>query len=219
MECRNGQEYSQFQGRAAVCLSAGWSHCGGCARRHDSILQTGSGHEVSTYKVDFNEEGIALAFNGDGTRLAVGGLSSTDEGYQGPVVVIDAATGAEQVRLEGHTGRVTRIVCSADGTLMATGGKDKSVRVWNAGSGEEMAVLKGHGNDITGLLFGPRNKRLLTASMDGTFKIWDIAGSREVMTLQDSALESQNYPGVIANSDDWRRVVTITEPEAMQPFV
>jgi len=103
--------------------------------------------------------------------------------------------------------------------IASPGGKDKSVRVWNAETGEAMAELKGHGNDITGLLFGPHNRRLLTASMDGTFKIWDISDGREVMTLQDSALESQNFPSVLANSSDWRRVVTITEPEAMQPFV
>ncbi|HYT92885.1 MAG TPA: WD40 repeat domain-containing protein [Gemmataceae bacterium] len=44
--------------------------------------------------------------------------------------------------LKGHTKEVRALAFNADGTLLATGGNDQTVRLWDAASGKELETLK-----------------------------------------------------------------------------
>jgi WD40 repeat protein len=72
----------------------------------------------------------ALAFSPSGERLLTGG---TDQ----DVKVWDTATGAEILRLRGHTGTVTSLVLSPDGQRLVSAGQDRTIRVWEATPVEE----------------------------------------------------------------------------------
>jgi len=71
------------------------------------------------------ERGVrSLAFSHSGDRLAVGANG-------GLLVVLDAASGAEQQRLKGHRGRVGGVAFSPNDTLLASSGPDEQkLRVW-----------------------------------------------------------------------------------------
>ena len=58
--------------------------------------------------------------------------------------VWDAATGDCVATLEGHSGDVTSVAFSPDGSRIASGSWDKTVRVWDAATGECVATLEGH---------------------------------------------------------------------------
>jgi WD40 repeat protein len=71
----------------------------------------------------FSTEVPALAFAPDGRMLAV----AVDRAVQ----LWDVATGKLATRLEGHEGKVRCLAFSPDGTHLASGSYDQTVRLWN----------------------------------------------------------------------------------------
>ncbi|KAF7966964.1 hypothetical protein HWV62_36338 [Athelia sp. TMB] len=88
----------------------------------------------------------------DVVQVGEGGVGAGDMG-QGEVG--DSEEGAGRCRwvLRGHQQQVYVVAC--DGTYVASGGLDATVRVWSVESGECLAVLTGHTSLITALAFLP----------------------------------------------------------------
>ncbi|TFY77049.1 hypothetical protein EWM64_g6963 [Hericium alpestre] len=68
------------------------------------------------------------------------------------------------------------------GAYVATGSRDKVIKLWDAQSGQLLRSLPGHDNWIRGLVFHPSGKYLLSASDDKTIRVWDLATGRCMKT-------------------------------------
>ena len=78
--------------------------------------------------------------------------------------------------LTGHTGYVWTLAFSPDSAFLATGGKDKTVRLWDVAAGTPHgAPLTGHGGHVSSVAFSPDGKVLATGSWDESVRLWDVA--------------------------------------------
>jgi WD40 repeat protein len=74
----------------------------------------------------------------------------------------------------GHTWSVTSVAFSPDGTRLALGSDDRTVKLWEVRSGEPVRTLSGHTGSIQSVAFSPDGTRLASGSLDGIINIWDI---------------------------------------------
>ncbi|MBN1664821.1 MAG: ABC transporter permease subunit [Deltaproteobacteria bacterium] len=85
-----------------------------------------------------------VAYSPDG-KLIVSSCED-NENIDNTAKVWDASTGRLIRSLEGHTNAVMTAVFSTDGRTIATGSRDKTIKLWDVTSGTERVTLFGHGD-------------------------------------------------------------------------
>ncbi|MBW0479724.1 hypothetical protein O181_019439 [Austropuccinia psidii MF-1] len=68
-------------------------------------------------------------------------------------------------------------------SFVATGSRDKTIRIWDFSNGQCLKTLIGHDNWIRALVFHPNGRHLLSCSDDKTLRAWDILTGRCIKVL------------------------------------
>ncbi len=94
-------------------------------------------------------------------------------------------TSPEQIgTLEGHTSRANSVSFSPDGTTLASGSSDATIKLWDTATRTEIATLEGHTGGANSVSFSPDGTTLASGSSDATIKLWDTATRTEIATLE-----------------------------------
>ncbi|TKA80398.1 hypothetical protein B0A55_01893 [Friedmanniomyces simplex] len=76
--------------------------------------------------------------------------------------------------VSGHGEAIlTAAFSPASSKRLATGGGDKTARIWDCETGTPLHTLKGHTGWVLTLAWSPDNGMLATGSMDNTLRLWD----------------------------------------------
>lgn len=86
-------------------------------------------------------------------------------------------------QLTRHEGWVRSVAVSPDGTWVASGSWDKTLRIWDVETGACQATLQGHTSEVNSVATTPDGKRILSASDDRSVRVWDASSGLELATL------------------------------------
>ncbi len=101
--------------------------------------------------------------------------------------------------LRGHTRPIWSVAYSPDGSLLATGSDDTTLRLWDPANGRQIKELSGNGGAVFAVAFAHSGKFLLSSDGDGDIRFWDIPSYKERPTLRH---HNSNARRVVLSPDD-----------------
>lgn len=143
-----------------------------------------------------------LAFNSGGTELA------WTAGKQIQVMNINSGVITE---LCCHGRFAQTIAFSPDGSLLASGGQDATIKIWNVSSSwqesnRQIGLLPGHTDVVSSVAFSYDGRLLISGSYDGTIRLWDWPNQRELVDLSSVEIPGRKEP-IVGSAPD-RSVAT-----------
>jgi hypothetical protein len=146
-----------------------------------AVFDTATGRLIAKYESAHASPISAIAFSGDGTKLATADVEGTIKLWADADKFPEKATALRT--LKGHRSMITTIGFSSDGKRLVSGSADKTVRVWDLHNADAaIRPLEG----ILGDCFVARFSfdGLLIAVAEGNrVRLWDAATGRLVRDL------------------------------------
>ncbi|KFX98904.1 hypothetical protein O988_04145, partial [Pseudogymnoascus sp. VKM F-3808] len=93
---------------------------------------------------------------------------------------------------------------SPDSKQIASGSKDKTIKLWDARTGDLQKTLAGHSGWVLAVAFSPDSKQIASGSEDNTIKLWDTRTGNFQKTLAGHS----GWVRAVAFSPDGKQIVS-----------
>ena len=182
-------------------------------RKDGSLIRTIAGHKKIVSNIYFTSNGNKIvSASSDGTikiwRVIDGKLLNSFENSTSGIINISpdhtiivsvnlnnriellrANDGHLIKTIDGHTSLITSVSFSPDGKTIASGSRDKTIKLWNTINGKLLTTIDdkkyGHKDFINHVNFSPNGKTIASASKDKTVKLWNIRDVNNVKLIKE----------------------------------
>ncbi len=147
----------------------------------------------------------SIAFTPDGRQIATAS-------YAASTTLWDVATG-EAHTLTGESHGAIAVVFNTQDTMLASGGYDKTIRLWNPATSAEIRKMRGHSDRLFAMALSPDGNTLATGSDYAAIKLWNLDSGSEMRTLRGNKFDVSSVAfspdgGTLA-SGSWDKTVRL----------
>ena len=130
------------------------------------------------YRFKRNDASVwAATFAGSEDRVASAGHDWTVALWE------TASESAPATLFEGHESAVQALAADASGRWLASGGADKTVKLWNLETRQIKRTYRNHSDFVSALAVSADTNLVAAASLDGSIKLWSTLSSRPQRTF------------------------------------
>lgn len=178
------------------------------------IRMTLVGHETGVLSADYSPDGKQLATIGN----------------DGTVIIWNAVTGEELLRLPGTTEPIDfvstkRVAYSPDGRLLIACDRNQ-VKIYDPASGDLLKILGGHLADVTAIAISADGKLIASGGHDGSVMVWDSSSGDSLVQLvgHTDAIEELTFSPdgkwlVTASNDATMKIWDVLTGDILQDYV
>ncbi len=166
------------------------------AEGHVCVRDASDGQAIHRWE-DAGRGIVALAFSGDGKRLA---SASRDR----QISIRDTASGEVVARPHRHRNHVTGLAFFPDGGGLASASRDSTVCLFSAAGDKEPRQLGGWDGAVRALAIAPDGRVLAWVSNDGAIRLWEVASGQERRVFRSAGGPAH----ALAFAGDGRRLAT-----------
>ncbi len=150
---------------------------------------------------------LAVAVTPDGRQIAAASGEWNEERFaytKGELKIWDVASGGVTHTLAGHEGAVFAVEFNRAGTAVASGGQDKTVRIWEVATGQQVQLID-HPFQVTSLAYLGDSPRLASWA-GGNVKVWNTDSGAELAAFRGG----HTALGAMAGSPDGTRLACVS---------
>lgn len=153
----------------------------------------------------------SIAISPDGRQIAAG----TEKGVypfqrESRIHLWDVATKSLTASFTGHESDVVSVAFSPDGSTLASGSWDRTVRLWDVQAHRFLIILSHHSREVRGVAFSPCGRWVASVGDDLTLQVSAVQGTRRRSSPTNAVPASDNRAVGLA-ADDHKPVVICTK--------
>lgn len=122
---------------------------------------------------------LTVKFSQNGQLLASGG------GENDKTVIIWNLGEKSSITLKGHSdwfGGILSVDFGSNNKFLASGSKDKTIKIWDIKRGTEVKTLSEHSDHINSVTVSPNNQLLASGGDDKSLKLWDLKAGKAIIS-------------------------------------